>query len=121
MLKDVMEGLKSAEQEGKSGTWAVGFEDWVNEEGPSARREHVDRVVRGWKMAGEFASALSGWRDEEYAVYGPVRRWNEEENPLPGLNVAFSMERSACALFGVATFGVHCTGTFLALHSSFRG
>lgn len=105
-----MEGLKSAEREGKVGTWAVGFEDWVNEEGASTRREHVDRVVRGWKMAGEFADALGGWRDEEYAVYGPVKAWNEEENPLPGSNVAFSMERSACALFGVATFGVHCTG-----------
>lgn len=33
-----------------------------------------------------------------------------DANPLPGSNEAFRMERSACSLFGVTTFGVHCTG-----------
>lgn len=40
---------------------------------------------------------MSGWRNELYSIYGPGRR------------AAFSLERSACALFGLATFGVHLT------------
>ncbi|GAA5889759.1 hypothetical protein JCM5296_002333 [Sporobolomyces johnsonii] len=110
--EDVLEGLRSLAVGGPgttSGPWAVGFEDWVNEEGPQARREHIDRVVRGWKMAGQFKECLGGWRDEEYSIYGPAPPLGQDDNPLPGTNVAFSMERSACALFGVATFGVHCT------------
>ena len=33
-----------------------------------------------------------------------------DENPLPGSNGAFRLERAACSLFGVTTFGVHSTG-----------
>lgn len=64
--------------------------------------------------------ATAGWRDEEYLIYAPApsrgvratfRGPREgETNPLPGSNEAFRMERSACSLFGIATFGVHCTG-----------
>lgn len=42
------------------GVWAVGFAEEVDEEGREARREQVDRVVRGWKMAGEFSEVLGG-------------------------------------------------------------
>jgi len=42
-----------------------------------------------------------GWRGEQYAVYGPGKP--------PHAHVAFTLERSACALFGLATFGVHLT------------
>lgn len=43
------------------------------------------------------ARARAGWRNELYAIYGPGRK------------PAFSLERAACALFGLATFGVHAT------------
>ncbi|GAA6024673.1 hypothetical protein JCM8202_000434 [Rhodotorula sphaerocarpa] len=124
-LEDVLEGLKAMNVKGASsaagsgGPWAVAFEDWVNEEGPEARREHVDRIVRGWKAKGLFPECLGGWRDEEYVVYAPAPARNVpatfrgpqegDPNPLPGSNEAFRMERSACGLFGVTTFGVHCT------------
>jgi len=40
---------------------------------------------------------LDGWRNELYPVYGP------------GKQLLFSMERSASALFGIVTYGVHMT------------
>ncbi|GAA6024542.1 hypothetical protein JCM10207_008268 [Rhodosporidiobolus poonsookiae] len=129
-LESVLEGLRNLATGGKTtetGPWAVAFEDWVNEEGVDARREHIERVVRGWKMSGQFSECLggallslsslpavrssfpfAGWRDEEYTVWAPVEPLGENDNPLPGSNEAFRMERSACSLFGVATFGVHC-------------
>lgn len=65
-LKDILEGLKLAatgragEEAEVEGTWAVGFEDWINEEGLEARKEHMDRIARGWKMAGMFPDQLGG-------------------------------------------------------------
>ncbi|KAM0789109.1 hypothetical protein ACM66B_003164 [Microbotryomycetes sp. NB124-2] len=103
-LRDALEKLNVSDIDVEKQVYAVSFAEWVNDEGQDVRREHVDRVVRGWKMSGEFAELLDGWRDEEYTIYGPRP---ETENPLPGSNVAFTMERSACALFGFATFGVH--------------
>ncbi|GAA5885008.1 hypothetical protein JCM16303_006515 [Sporobolomyces ruberrimus] len=93
------------------GIWAVGFADWINGSGEAfgLRNEHLDRVVRGWKMSGQYMDQLAGWRDEVYNIYGPGPKFSTEENPLPGSNVAFRLERAACSLFGVTTFGVHCT------------
>ncbi|GAA6008301.1 uncharacterized protein JCM10292_005524 [Rhodotorula paludigena] len=118
-LDDVLEGLKALSASGArghvsgvAGPWAVGFEDWVNEEGAETRREHMDRLVRGWKHMGLFPECLGGWRDEQYTIYGPAPPPSPDgdDNPLQtGSNEAFRMERSACALFGFATFGVHCT------------
>ncbi|KAK4697552.1 hypothetical protein P7C70_g8196, partial [Phenoliferia sp. Uapishka_3] len=91
-------------------TWAAGFEDWVVEEGSETMREHIDRVCRAWKMKGMFPDPLMGWRNEEYAIYGPHTPFDKNAEPkLPGGNFAFSMERAACGLFGFATYGVHCT------------
>ena len=45
-----------------------------------------------------FFKVLEGWRDELYEV------WDENGE------VAFEIERSASALFGVVTYGVHMTG-----------
>lgn len=48
-----------------------------------------------------------------YSIHAPtlpIKEMKQEDiSPLPGSNVAFEMERAACALFGFATFGVHCT------------
>lgn len=40
--------------------YAVGFAEGVNREGREARREQIDRVVRGWKAQGMFKEVLGG-------------------------------------------------------------
>lgn len=50
-----------------------------------------------WREKKSF-KVLDGWRDELYPVY-------DSKNKL-----LFSMERSASALFGIVTYGVHMTG-----------
>ncbi|KAN0109057.1 NUDIX hydrolase domain-like protein [Russula decolorans] len=85
--------------------------------------------------AGAFAEVIGGsrWRSEWYDVYlapGGALRTDDGRDPLTLVEVpttsdsasgpesesssgygayAFSMERSACALFGVVTYGVHMT------------
>lgn len=61
-MDEVLEGLRTLNlaTSAETGPWAVGFEDWVNEEGIDARKEHVDRLVRGWKHAGMFSECLGG-------------------------------------------------------------
>lgn len=77
-LKDALEGLRALnvnDPDVASQVYAVGFEDWINnhsagsngedregdgEDPKEKRREHVDRVMRGWKMSGEFRDVLSG-------------------------------------------------------------
>lgn len=63
-LRDALEGLSvdgagGADLSG-AGVYAVGFADWVNEEGEGARAEQMDRLVRGWKMEGRFLDQLGG-------------------------------------------------------------
>lgn len=53
----------------------------------------VAATLAAWRAAGTF-TVLEGWRNELYTVYAPSAQ--------PFLN----MERSACALFGVVTYGV---------------
>lgn len=43
----------------------------------------------------EAFEVLKGWRDEQYSVYGK------------GGEVLFTLERAACALFGLVTYGAH--------------
>ena len=59
-LDNVLRGLKAMSLSSSSGPYAVGFEEWVNVEGPEARREHMDRIVRGWKAKGLFPECLGG-------------------------------------------------------------
>ncbi|WVW81517.1 hypothetical protein I302_103511 [Kwoniella bestiolae CBS 10118] len=78
------------------------------------------KVVRGWKEEGKFPGPLAGWRNELYTIYaspnssGLYASSHSTSQPVmvgPGTfkNVAFHLERAACALFGLATFGVHMT------------
>lgn len=76
-----------------------------------SRSAALAEVVGDWHKKGLFPEALGGWRDERYAIYSstqyPYRTW---ENKSTGPNkAAFELERAACALFGLATFGVHMT------------
>ncbi|KAI9754464.1 MAG: Ras GTPase [Chaenotheca gracillima] len=61
---------------------------------PETRSAAVAKITQHWREAGKFA-VLAGWRNELYPVYGPDRQR------------LFDIERSASALFGVVTYGVH--------------
>ena len=92
---------------------------------PAARTQALAETLERWRAAanGESAGVFSGviggtrWRAEWYDVYlapgGALRV--DGRDPLSVLEMShesgyiFSMERSACALFGVITYGVHMT------------
>lgn len=65
----------------------------------------IKRLVLSWIEAGWFSKVTGGrlWRDELYTVY------KNPFLPFSAENVAFEVERSAAALFGVVTYGVHLT------------
>jgi len=68
-----------------------------------ARSAALREIVLRWREAGTFAGVIGGrlWRNELYGVYAnPFVR-----TPEPAL----VLERSACALFGIVTYGVHMT------------
>lgn len=67
---------------------------------PELAVEHRTRVFAEYLQSVREANVflvLKGWRDEQYPVYGPKG------------TLLFGMERSASALFGIVTFGVHMT------------
>ncbi|ORX51265.1 hypothetical protein DM01DRAFT_1087532 [Hesseltinella vesiculosa] len=64
------------------------------------RTKTVETLMNHWRTQQTF-SALAGWRNELYAVYG------KDGQP------AFVMERAATPLFGISTFGVHVNGFVL--------
>ncbi|KAI0252750.1 NUDIX hydrolase domain-like protein [Lactifluus subvellereus] len=94
---------------------------------PAARTRALAETLERWRAAAnDGASVFSGviggkrWRSEWYDVYrvpggAPLRADGRdplavlEEVPPPGSGYVFSMERSACAIFGVVTYGVHMT------------
>jgi hypothetical protein len=90
-------------------------------ESPSARSSVMRELCEGWRDAGLFPDIIGPrkWRAELYAVYrNPFGRHLfagevgidatvEDELAKTCENYAFSMERTACALFGVVTHGVH--------------
>lgn len=56
------------------------------------RSENVRKTAQSWRENGIF-DILKGWRNELYTVYSPKG------------HEYFRLERSACALFGVVTYG----------------
>ncbi|KAI8379362.1 NUDIX hydrolase domain-like protein [Radiomyces spectabilis] len=73
----------------------VTFASWVDSF--EKRTQVVKQLMDTWRAQTVF-SALAGWRNELYPVYGDSSRVD---------NVAFVMERAATPLFGISTFGVH--------------
>lgn len=58
---------------------------------------------------------MEGWRNEQYRIYASkASSALKVKGNAPFANFAFALERSACAIFGLATFGVHLTG--LSIH-----
>lgn len=61
------------------------------------RSAKVAEVTKYWRDNKMFR-VLSGWRDELYPVYAPDNR-----------ALLYSVERTAAALFGIASYGCHMT------------
>lgn len=66
-----------------------------------------------WRDASTFSSVCgpSKWREELYPVYkdpfGAHDYPDADESKNTNLNFAFELERAACALFGIVTYGIH--------------
>jgi hypothetical protein len=57
----------------------------------------IAKLLKDWRDGDQYA-VLKGWRDELYAV------WGYDETPL------LLIERSAIAIFGARSYGVHING-----------
>lgn len=88
----------------------ISFSDWVDT--PGKRNAVLKGLCERWRDTELFPDVCGTkkWRNEMYAIYadpfGPHDHPDNNEDGKP-LNYAFEMERSACALFGVITYGVH--------------
>ncbi|KAF8607140.1 hypothetical protein BDV93DRAFT_520039 [Ceratobasidium sp. AG-I] len=73
---------------------------------PEARSKALTEVCLYWRESGMFAESIGGkqWRNELYTVYT-----HPFKNVGVNGDIAFSLERSACELFGLVTYGVHMT------------
>lgn len=69
------------------------------------RSKRVAATVEYWRTSQEF-KILNGWRNELYPVYGPKN------------DLLYNIERSASALFGIMTYGVHMTAYVRSPQSS---
>ncbi|KAJ7056077.1 hypothetical protein C8F01DRAFT_993420 [Mycena amicta] len=115
-------------------TWHISFHPSLNT--PSKRSLAMRTLCESWRGAGRFSDIIGPgkWRDELLPVYRdpfglhdyPAKaqgQGNEEvDSEFEGdtLNYAFEMERAACALFGIVTFGVHLA-VYQLLGDSARG
>ena len=85
---------------------------------PSKRSDAMKKLCERWRDSGTIFQDTIGpkkWRNEVYPVYrdpfgvhlshDPDAKKNDSDTG----NYLFEMERSACSLFGVVTFGVHMT------------
>ena len=99
------------------GREAVGFADWVDT--PTKRTKVMLEMCKRWRDEGFFSEVIGPkkWRNEMYPIYrkpfgkrdGPRVEELETSGDNDSTNFAFMMERAACALFGVVTYGVHMT------------
>ncbi|KAH0831206.1 vacuolar protein sorting-associated protein 26-domain-containing protein [Lanmaoa asiatica] len=85
---------------------------------PSKRTDVMKKICERWRDSATIFQDVIGpkkWRNELYPVYrnpfsfhlshDPGAKRNDSDTG----NYLFEMERSACALFGVPTYGVHMT------------
>ncbi|KAN0136962.1 NUDIX hydrolase domain-like protein [Lactarius tabidus] len=119
--------------EGDSSPPYIAFAPALARGTPAARTLALAETLERWRAAANdnesssepasgsaFAGVIGGsrWRAEWYDVYaspgGALRTDGRDprtvlEVPQDASGYVFSMERSACALFGVVTYGVHMT------------
>lgn len=83
---------------------------------PARRSAAMRELCERWRDDGAFPDVCGPrkWRGELYPVYADPfaahdyptpEQWDAPDASV--LNFAFDMERSACALFGIVTYGVH--------------
>ncbi|CCG81597.1 Thiamin pyrophosphokinase-related protein [Taphrina deformans PYCC 5710] len=65
----------------------------------------LNGVAQFWHTRDTF-EVLKGWRGEQYTIYGPERA------------ILFTLERAACGLFGLVTYGAHMTAYIPATETS---
>lgn len=96
-------------------TYRVSFHPSIDT--PAKRTDVMKKLCERWRDSGSIYQDIIGpkkWRNEMYPVYrNPfgVHRAHDLKagDDSDDGNYAFEMERSACALFGVITYGVHMT------------
>jgi len=86
--------------------YSVSFDASVNT--PKKRTAAMKELCEHWRDTGAYPTIIgpNKWRDEMCPVYRNPFGVHDHVDSGDG-NYAFEMERSACALFGVVTYGVH--------------
>ncbi|KAG2020408.1 nudix hydrolase 20, variant 3 [Coprinopsis cinerea AmutBmut pab1-1] len=97
---------------GRSVGPCISFQSWLDDH--EKRTAAMKEICERWRDTGLFSEVCgpTKWRNEMYPIYAdPFGAHDHPTAPLPDrpLNYVFEMERSACALFGVITYGVHMT------------
>ncbi|KAI0701841.1 NUDIX hydrolase domain-like protein [Cytidiella melzeri] len=98
-----------------TGRRVVSFESWVDT--PTKRGEVMRVLCEKWRDEGLWPDVIgpTKWRGELYPIYRNPFGTQDAPSMASGedgddsRNYAFRMERSACALFGAVTYGVHMT------------
>lgn len=90
----------------------ISFQAWLDT--PSKRTSAMRDLCERWRDTGLFHDVCgpTKWRAEMYPIYSDpfgVHDHPRDSDDGRTLNYAFEMERAACALFGVVTYGVHMT------------
>jgi hypothetical protein len=90
----------------------ISFKDWLDS--PAKRTAAMKEICERWRDSGLFSDVCGPkkWRNEMYPIYAdPFGVHDHPDQATVGapLNYVFEMERSACGLFGVITYGVHMT------------
>jgi hypothetical protein len=86
----------------------VSFQSWLDT--AALRTARMKELCERWRDTGVFSNVCgpSKWRAEFYPVYrDPLGPFDYPSGPEEVTNYAFEMERSACAIFGIVTYGVH--------------
>ncbi|KAI6026025.1 NUDIX hydrolase domain-like protein [Pisolithus marmoratus] len=96
-------------------TYRVSFHSSID--APAKRTDVMRKLCERWRDSGTIYQDIIGpkkWRNEMYPVYRNPFGVHRAHDPKAvddsdDGNYAFELERSACALFGVVTYGVHMT------------
>jgi hypothetical protein len=98
---------------GEVGPRRVSFQSWLDT--PSKRTAAMREICERWRDTKLFDDVCGPkkWRAELYPIYAdPFGVLDHPDHSFQAkgfkqLNFVFEMERSACGLFGVVTYGVH--------------
>ncbi|RDB17096.1 hypothetical protein Hypma_001735 [Hypsizygus marmoreus] len=89
---------------------SVSFQTWLDTH--SKRTAALKELCERWRDTGVYEDVCGPkkWRAEMYPIYAdPLGTHDHPDTTATGghLNFVFETERSACALFGLITYGVH--------------